>query len=452
MADVALSSKSTATPASADSLIGIDVSASNGVRRFPLSSDWRLGRLGIGADPLHRIHIAGTGAAEKDLYMSHTLADGTGLAATYRPIDSALTYTATDIATTVLAWSGIRSGVTFGSGGVAATGKAHNFTGDMVVAGAGDADNEYSNYFAVMRFDIGTGFTQTAGPTGRGWLTDWNVHGPIGVRPDLLNGLTLFFNNYYNGSPADSPAGGIWLVTKKASGGALTATHQAADTYPIDVALGIVGVSNAASADGIGWTKAIQIGGFGSGWMESGSSRIGTGIEIKDFLSYGIHIASRHASGTGPAIAVAAGSGPVVFGGAAAIESTTKLEVIAPTANTTPFVFFGNTSGANNYSIKFRNGVGQHEWFVVGAAGGFLTGTASGDSGIRATTSGKSVHLGGTTKVVTVTQDNKLGFFAVTPVAQQTGGAATAGATYSTTEQTMLQAAYAALRAYGLLT
>ena len=45
-----------------------------------------------------------------------------------------------------------------------------------------------------------------------------------------------------------------------------------------------------------------------------------------------------------------------------------------------------------------------------------------------------------------------LGFFGQTPASQQTGGAATAGAVYTATEQTMLQTAYDALRAYGLLT
>jgi hypothetical protein len=45
-----------------------------------------------------------------------------------------------------------------------------------------------------------------------------------------------------------------------------------------------------------------------------------------------------------------------------------------------------------------------------------------------------------------------IGFFAVTPVARQTGGAATAGASYTATEQTMINAMYTALRNYGLLT
>ncbi len=45
-----------------------------------------------------------------------------------------------------------------------------------------------------------------------------------------------------------------------------------------------------------------------------------------------------------------------------------------------------------------------------------------------------------------------LGFFGTTPAVQQTGGSATAGGTYGSTEQTMLQKVYDALRAFGLLT
>lgn len=46
---------------------------------------------------------------------------------------------------------------------------------------------------------------------------------------------------------------------------------------------------------------------------------------------------------------------------------------------------------------------------------------------------------------------DSIGFFGSTPVAQQVGGDATASDTYGTTEQTMLQTAYSALRTYGLL-
>ena len=45
-----------------------------------------------------------------------------------------------------------------------------------------------------------------------------------------------------------------------------------------------------------------------------------------------------------------------------------------------------------------------------------------------------------------------IGFFGVAPVVRQTGGAATAGAAYTATEQGMINRMYTALRNYGLLT
>jgi hypothetical protein len=45
----------------------------------------------------------------------------------------------------------------------------------------------------------------------------------------------------------------------------------------------------------------------------------------------------------------------------------------------------------------------------------------------------------------------KVGFLGATPAAQQTGGSKTAGSSYTTNEQTMLQDAYSALRTFGFL-
>lgn len=66
---------------------------------------------------------------------------------------------------------------------------------------------------------------------------------------------------------------------------------------------------------------------------------------------------------------------------------------------------------------------------------------------------GKVLHADGDTLLdgkMTVT--GNIGFFGADNVSQQVGGAATAGALYTATEQTMLQAVYDAMRAYGLLT
>jgi hypothetical protein len=60
-----------------------------------------------------------------------------------------------------------------------------------------------------------------------------------------------------------------------------------------------------------------------------------------------------------------------------------------------------------------------------------------------------AVGTGTGTKIGTAT-GQKLGFFNATPVVQQAMGAATAGATYTSAEQTMLNAVYAAVRALGL--
>jgi hypothetical protein len=54
------------------------------------------------------------------------------------------------------------------------------------------------------------------------------------------------------------------------------------------------------------------------------------------------------------------------------------------------------------------------------------------------------------TTLFQVTLDSKIGFFGATAVVRQTLGAATAGATYTATEQGMLQRVYDALRNYGL--
>lgn len=61
--------------------------------------------------------------------------------------------------------------------------------------------------------------------------------------------------------------------------------------------------------------------------------------------------------------------------------------------------------------------------------------------------SGLMLHVEGSTQL-----DGNIGFFGTTPASQQTGGSATATGTYGSTEQTMLQTVYDALRTYGLLT
>ena len=64
---------------------------------------------------------------------------------------------------------------------------------------------------------------------------------------------------------------------------------------------------------------------------------------------------------------------------------------------------------------------------------------------------GVNLTLGTSTGTQIGTAANqKLAFFGKTPVVQPTLGAATAGTSYTTNEQTMLNAVYAAIRALGL--
>lgn len=70
----------------------------------------------------------------------------------------------------------------------------------------------------------------------------------------------------------------------------------------------------------------------------------------------------------------------------------------------------------------------------------------SGNIGVNTFSPATTVDISGSFSV-----SGNTGFFGATPSAQQTGGAATAGGTYSTTEQDMLQKVYNCLRAFGFL-
>lgn len=165
----------------------------------------------------------------------------------------------------------------------AAKGIGAGYVQDIRVWGSGDATNETVNYFANTSVNIGTGYTQSTGPTGYFWVEDEAIHGPIAVQPGALNGRIMLANNYYNGSPSHNSSNGMWIVTNPTAGNP-DATHAAATTYAMDVGLGITGHS---TSSGIGWTTAIQIGGAGSPHAEV-TSKIGTGMLIRDYNTAGI--------------------------------------------------------------------------------------------------------------------------------------------------------------------
>lgn len=85
-------------------------------------------------------------------------------------------------------------------------------------------------------------------------------------------------------------------------------------------------------------------------------------------------------------------------------------------------------------------------------ASGTSTGTGFSSVKIQAVTAGTTGTTDRTVATIAEFGNSKMGFFGATPVVKQTGGVATAGASYGATEQTMLQSVYDAMRNYGLLT
>jgi len=270
----------------------------------------------------------------------------------------------------------------YGQGAVASIGTLQNFVTFINVVGSGSASNEYGSAVKILRADLGTGYTQTGLPTGRFWLEDAGVHGPIGIKPNTLNGNVLVINNYYNGSPNDSASAGMWITTIKGGGPGTDATHAAANTYAVDVGLGITGVGNDGS-NHVGFTTGIQIGGSGSPWNEP-ASLIGTGIHIRDFTSIGLLIDNPSGS---PSFTIDANTGTSRFStllatatatigtqgsttGAVLFKGTSAGTVTLSVADTagTWTMKLPTTAGTSGYSLT-TDGSGNTTWTNISASG-----------------------------------------------------------------------------------
>lgn len=225
----------------------------------------------------------------------------------------------TDATPSQLTSLGIQSYNLYGSpdwGSTAVTGTVHAFTGLVDVVNSAADGNEHAAFMGWVRY--------AAGAKGRAWFTDYSLQGPIGTRPDLLTGINMFINQYYNGTPTSGPSAGQWIITKPGQGAGREAGHEAATTYKVDVGLGIVGFAGRPGARTRGYEVGLQIGGYGSGWMLSGeTSIIGTGISIKDTQDQAIAIAPTGAAGA------------IVWGGAVKISpvSTDGLQILSSSAH-----------------------------------------------------------------------------------------------------------------------
>lgn len=124
-------------------------------------------------------------------------------------------------------------------------------------------------------------------------------------------------------------------------------------------------------------------------------------------------------------------------------NGTAVRELFIATATSDTLTFTAASSFAGTLDTVSLKQVTGGDFAVAGAS--YLTGALNlleASNIVVGTSTG--------TKIGTATSQ-KLGFFNATPVVQQTGGVATAGGTYTATEQGMIQTAYDCLRTLGFL-
>ncbi len=227
--------------------------------------------------------------------------------------------TKTNTATPATGFSQWQTLVTFGYGAAAAIGSPILNNDVLLVTGSGDASNEYNMNYRELRVNIGTGFTQSLGPTGFITYGDERMDGPIALQPGTFNGQWFNAQNYYNGAPGygSSTGAAIWTYY----GISNDPTHAAADTYPIDIGLAIFGHSKASGVTGVGFTTALQLGGGVSPALVT--SKIGTGLVVRDYTTKGIYI---HTPSGSPTASIDADglvkAGSFAVGAAAGIDTT----------------------------------------------------------------------------------------------------------------------------------
>lgn len=174
--------------------------------------------------------------------------------------------------------SAIRARVVYGGGVTPPVGTVHAGSFQMKINSAGNASNEYASIFTAINHEGGTG--------GRIWGYDNTVTGPNssqGAQVNLMDGAVYCINNYRSDTITNG-SHGIVIITRPHGGAGTSETHIGDTSYPIDAGLAIVGWSGLdnRTADTAGFTTGIQIGGFASGWMQSGVSKITKGITITD--------------------------------------------------------------------------------------------------------------------------------------------------------------------------
>jgi hypothetical protein len=170
-------------------------------------------------------------------------------------------------------------------------GTCHGLSSTVNVLNQGSALNEYACLFMAM---LGGTYDNHLIAGGDFWFTDWGLHGPIGVQPRLLNGVSLVTNNYYNGSPSGGLSAGMALQSLRAAGPGFEthcvgeiASNTQATIYPMDVGYFVGGIATGGTGDA--FTNAIQVGSSVGVWgpptgnqaWGGDQGQVGRGVVVK---------------------------------------------------------------------------------------------------------------------------------------------------------------------------
>lgn len=305
---------------------------------------------GVGLNVSHQ--DAPTGGVAAELWGSLEVESGTAFfyppANTLRGITLQKNYV--DVAATggTYAYSGFESGISYGTDSINARGTTHAITSFIEVAGSNTATSEVTPLLSAIRVK--------ANQRGRFWVQDSGILGPTSGRPDAMFGITMFMNNYYNGSPADAPSHGFAAVSRPGSGPGTISPWTGTATYPNDIGYFVGGY---ASSSRNAWNYGIQVGGRASGWMGSSeTSRIGTGIRVLDYTTAGV----------------------VIEGAKTGANSAVPLTIRKNDSTTVNILNVQNAAGSSTIASISNTGLLDATAFsvagVVGASGTFTTADA----------------------------------------------------------------------------
>lgn len=434
------------------------------------------------------------------------------------PDYSALILTHTNLAETAnisslfdLIWTGLRSHVQWGSDTINARGTGHAATCTVDCQGSAGANNELAAYMGWMRANAASG-TPADGVASH-WFCDFSLHGNIGAQSALLNGITMLVNSHHADQPSRGPAAAAWFVTKAGQGGGNEDGHSTAETFPLDVLVGINGYAGdvAQTTPRPGADIGLGIGEWGSGWniaSDEGKSWFTYGASIRGGEAAALRISDPHYNAAdapvGAAILMATadalkswnwifdmGSANAPLEGAFRLHdanSTTanriqwgssahapalyrpadgsltfqlpdasagaKVRIDRRALSDPAFHVGGSDVGNTSLSMMLENAGGKVSLVVVGGANNFWTGSAVGDVGVRWDADQVLGIVGGGDLIGSI---SGAGAWMIAPAAGSVGFFASAGTTKQTVTgatggNAALASLLSALAAYGLIT